>query len=353
MLSLDQLGIKHKTDKASVYPYMHRMYTIDELVHDYLRHYEFFFNKHRHDKFQLIEIGVLEGASLRMWKEYFPNATIVGIDINPDCAAYEEERIVIHIADGTTVECAKWVRENCDNPFIIIDDGGHTWKMQQNSLELLFPLLSRGGYYIVEDILSYSNKYDPFEENGMAQSITDYLYDRVRYLSVASRPDQKIEALRRMSQASRYVSRNLDAAYFFNFSCLLKKKMNICDFPFIVSIGGHVFKQGFSLYCYKTLADLVLLVMNPINKTGVVVVTEGESEYLGIMTFYDIKKCIDAKISLGTKLGDLCNKSAKVLSDFCEIQFNQLSQKTGYKTFPVVSKKNIALGLMYGIDSGL
>ena len=46
------------------------------------------------------EIGVSEGGSLQLWKKYFgPNATIVGIDIEPACATMEEPQISVRIGD--------------------------------------------------------------------------------------------------------------------------------------------------------------------------------------------------------------------------------------------------------------
>ena len=44
--------------------------------------YEKYFNERRHKVTKFI-IGVKDGASLRMWKEYFPNAMIYGVDIDP------------------------------------------------------------------------------------------------------------------------------------------------------------------------------------------------------------------------------------------------------------------------------
>src|SRR6266576_2946332 len=68
---LDWMGIAEGTDKSS-------------LGGDYLRHYEERFGKLRDAELNLIEIGVLDGASLRMWVKFFSKAQIVGVDINPD-----------------------------------------------------------------------------------------------------------------------------------------------------------------------------------------------------------------------------------------------------------------------------
>ena len=50
-------------------------------VHAYTPYYHELFNSKRNWVYNLLEIGVLNGASLRMWRDFFPNAQILGIDI--------------------------------------------------------------------------------------------------------------------------------------------------------------------------------------------------------------------------------------------------------------------------------
>lgn len=71
--TLDQIGLKTCTDKNSKF-------------HNYLEFYERYFAPCRQNRFTLIEVGVYEGASIKMWEEYFPNAKIIGLDINPQVA---------------------------------------------------------------------------------------------------------------------------------------------------------------------------------------------------------------------------------------------------------------------------
>ena len=62
---LTQLALKYGTDKAS---------------HRFTRHYNMLFCKGRNDVRRVLEVGVFGGASIKMWHEYFPNATIFGVD---------------------------------------------------------------------------------------------------------------------------------------------------------------------------------------------------------------------------------------------------------------------------------
>lgn len=156
MINLNDLAIKHNTDKSSK-------------CHDYCRIYEKCFVDIRLNKLNILEIGVNRGDSLRMWKEYFPYSRIVGIDIDLMCKSYEEENINVEIGDQIDVEFLNLVCKKYNGFDIIIDDGCHRWKHQIVSFEILFPYLNSGGFYVIEDthtsyepgILGYDNAVVP------------------------------------------------------------------------------------------------------------------------------------------------------------------------------------------------
>jgi hypothetical protein len=104
--------------------------------------------------------GYKPGGSLRAWRDYFPNAEIVGIDIQEDCMLSNENRIHTFLCDSTNstaVEnfkrdlCSKGITSQFD---LIIDDGSHIAMDQLNTLKNLFPLLKDNGIYALEDICS-------------------------------------------------------------------------------------------------------------------------------------------------------------------------------------------------------
>lgn len=136
MESLDQLAIKYGTDKSSK-------------VHFYTQNYEPYFEPLRHLPIKILEIGVQNGNSLRMWKEYFPKAEIYGLDYY-DCSPLEEDRIKIfkgHQANEKVLEHVNgWGIFN-----IIIDDGSHKNPDALKTFEYLFPRMAPGGVYVVED----------------------------------------------------------------------------------------------------------------------------------------------------------------------------------------------------------
>jgi len=47
--------------------------------HNYTEVYEYFFLPLKYAPIRILEIGIEEGGSLRLWEKYFPNATIFGI----------------------------------------------------------------------------------------------------------------------------------------------------------------------------------------------------------------------------------------------------------------------------------
>lgn len=158
MHTLDELAIKHGTDKSSKF-------------HHYTRLYEQYFENMRNDPIHLLELGFgghedpeLGGESAAMWREYFPNAIISIVDISPKN----------HIPEGVNFYCGSQ-----DNPIlmnhiasehgafdIIIDDASHVSSLSIKSWEILYPLLKPGGIYVLED--THSSYHDFFYGNKEA-----------------------------------------------------------------------------------------------------------------------------------------------------------------------------------------
>lgn len=138
-MNLNDLAIKYGTDKG---PY----------DHIYTPRYELYLDQYRDEVFNLLEIGVCDGSSVKMWKEYFPKANITALDIDPRCKEFEEDRINIHIGDQTDTYFLNEVVNKHSHFEVILDDGGHSWKQQIISFETLFPQLTPGGLYFIEDM---------------------------------------------------------------------------------------------------------------------------------------------------------------------------------------------------------
>ncbi len=115
----------------------------------YERHFARFVNQ----SVTLLEIGCGDGGSLQLWKRYFgPHAQIVGIDIEPRCAEFEDDQIAVRI--GSQDDPAFLDRVATEfGPFdIVIDDGSHVQAHVAASFAHLYAGLSKSGVYFVEDL---------------------------------------------------------------------------------------------------------------------------------------------------------------------------------------------------------
>ncbi len=103
---------------------------IDKWEH-YFEVYETWFHKYRGKSVNILEIGVYQGGSLKMWKKYFgEKAKIFAIDINPDCKQFETDDIKIFIGSQEDREFLRQVKQELPPIDILIDDGGHTMIQQ-------------------------------------------------------------------------------------------------------------------------------------------------------------------------------------------------------------------------------
>jgi hypothetical protein len=125
--------------------------------HWYATHYATHFRHLRRKKLVVFEIGIGGydnprdgGGSLRMWRRYFPNAQIIGLDIF-DKTPHAEKRIHVYRGDQSDPELLNKIVSEVGRPDIIIDDGSHLNKHVIKSFEILFPLLKDDGIYAVED----------------------------------------------------------------------------------------------------------------------------------------------------------------------------------------------------------
>jgi len=142
--NLTELASLHKTDKWG--------------VHWYASHYEQHFRQLRKMDLNILEIGVggyddptRGGASLRMWKDYFPKGLIYAID-KYDKSKSQEQRIKIFQGSQDDPDFLRWVVHQIGRVDIIIDDGSHINEHVISTFRILFPLLADKGIYVVEDI---------------------------------------------------------------------------------------------------------------------------------------------------------------------------------------------------------
>jgi len=132
------------------------MYGTDkEFLHSYVSNfYQDAFEPLQQKPIDILEIGTFTGASLKMWKEFFVNGKVSGVDI-------EDRRIEDYIDEAITYHHADAYRQEFIDKLpqydIIIDDGPHTIGSQMLAIALYYPKLKDGGMLVIEDIDSDEN----------------------------------------------------------------------------------------------------------------------------------------------------------------------------------------------------
>jgi hypothetical protein len=177
---LTQLANWYQSDKGSTF--FHR--------HEFSKIYNSIFYESRDKIRSILEIGVFNGASIRMWREYFPNAIIYGFDndISKIDTVNDLQNVHTFLVDQSDRKSLLdgIERTGCDQFDIIIDDGSHMMNHQQITFGTLFPYLKSNGQFIIEDLHTSLNKniidtegYDTttlfmfkqYEDTGMFNSI--------------------------------------------------------------------------------------------------------------------------------------------------------------------------------------
>jgi hypothetical protein len=139
MNELEKLGKKYGTDKIG--------------KHNYLPIYYNLFKDKRDEVKKVVEIGIGEGASMKMWWSFFPKATIFGVDI-------DILRVSELFGRMSLIECDQSSQDDLINLMndtgpdidLFIDDGSHKPEDQIFTCEQIIPGLNKGATYIIEDV---------------------------------------------------------------------------------------------------------------------------------------------------------------------------------------------------------
>lgn len=145
----------------------------------YLPIYEDIFSKYVGKSVRFLEIGVSKGGSLKMWRRYLGEAAILfGVDIDPGCAVHNGNYGQVRIGSQDDDGFLRRVVKEMGGLDVVLDDGSHVAHHQRASYETLFPLLSEGGLYVIEDM---HTAYWEHMEGGLRRRGTaiEFLKDKV------------------------------------------------------------------------------------------------------------------------------------------------------------------------------
>jgi hypothetical protein len=101
---------------------------------------------------KFVEIGVNAGGSVELWRDYFREATVYGLDINVDIALNGNERIELKRVDQSKREELIAFGLEHNDIDVLVEDGSHKMYDQQITLATLFKSIKPGGIYILEDL---------------------------------------------------------------------------------------------------------------------------------------------------------------------------------------------------------
>ncbi len=194
--------------------------------HWYAQHYETHFARLRHLKLNILEIGVggydnpkAGGGSLRMWRTYFPNSKIFGIDIC-DKSYHDERRIKTFKGSQIDDDFLGHTLQEIGTIDIVIDDGSHINEHIIHTFEFLFPKISQKGMYVIEDVQtsywkSYGGSSDNLNRTDTAMGFFKQLTDGLNHV------EYRLE-----NYEPNYFDRNIIAMHFYHNMVFLQKGLN-------------------------------------------------------------------------------------------------------------------------------
>ena len=148
----------------------------------YFEVYDQIFEKYKEKKIVFVEVGVLNGGSLEIWKKYFhPESRIIGIDLNPDTKKFEKNGFEIYIGDQSNPQFWGNFFKEVGNIDILLDDGGHTNLQQIITLNECIKNINDEGILMTED--THTSYMQEFANPGKYSFInyTKKIIDDINY----------------------------------------------------------------------------------------------------------------------------------------------------------------------------
>jgi hypothetical protein len=134
---------------------------------------------------RVCEVGVWKGGSLEMWQALFPAGVIVGVDHNR-VATWPDGTFSV-VASQDDEQLPDKLRDICDCFDLIVEDASHSGHLSRKTLNLLWPLVRPGGWYVLEDWQVGFDTWPGFDRSmlDLAESL----------LSKLTRPDGDVASI--------------------------------------------------------------------------------------------------------------------------------------------------------------
>ena len=163
-----------------------------------------------------VEIGILDGGSLFMWRDFFgKNARIIGVELNPEATKWREHGFEIYIGNQSDPLFWREFFNEVGNIDVLLDDGGHRNDQQIITVKSSLPHLRDEGLIIIEDTQTSFMKFESFQK----YSFVNFLQGKIR--SLYSRSDE-------LNLESDVFSESVHSLEFFTGVCALHINRSLC-----------------------------------------------------------------------------------------------------------------------------
>jgi hypothetical protein len=134
-------------------------------------------------KIVFVEIGILDGGSLFMWRDFFgKSARIIGVDLNPEAIKWREHGFEIFIGDQSKSKFWIDFYGEVGDIDVILDDGGHRNDQQIITTMAALQHVRDGGLIIIEDTQTSFMKFESFRK----YSFVSFLKSKIKSLFARS-----------------------------------------------------------------------------------------------------------------------------------------------------------------------
>ena len=146
-MSLEQIVDNSRTDKNT--------------AHSYLPLYQHLLIRKKETAKNVLEVGIYRGGSIKLWSDFFTNATVYGLDIMYIGGVWESiknnENIILHTSTDAYNDdffITNFLNKNIKCDFML-DDGPHTLESMKKFIKLYSQIMTDDGILIIEDVQSW------------------------------------------------------------------------------------------------------------------------------------------------------------------------------------------------------
>lgn len=184
---------------------------------NYFDIYDKLLSKYIGKEITFVEIGILDGGSLFMWRDFFgKNARIIGVELNPEAIKWREHGFEIYIGNQSDPQFWHDFFNEVGNIDVLLDDGGHRNDQQIITVNSSLPHLRDEGLIIIEDTQTSFMKFESFQK----YSFVNFLQGKIR--SLYSRSDE-------LNLESDIFSASVHSLEFFTGVCALHINRSLCS----------------------------------------------------------------------------------------------------------------------------